>query len=118
MAKFALTASKPTTAPTADQLTFHATMSPEQFKSSYTDDKGFGVFINPKGNNHPKGYFMAWKDKDGVSYTGSVSHKIEAPEQFTNPVVSIVSAPDKPEELFVLMHNEAERAADNSVINF
>jgi len=116
MAKFVLTASKPANAD-ATKLKFHATMSPEQFKALYADEKGVGVFINPKGNKHPKGYFMAWKDNEGVTYNGAVSTKITTPEEFTSPVISVVSTPDKPDELFVLMHNQSE-LQDNSVITF
>jgi len=103
--------------PNKEELIYHATMSPEQFKASYADEKGVGVFVNPNGNKHPKGYFMAWKDSDGVSHNGAISNKITSPEEFVDPVVSIVSTPDNPNELFVLMHNQAE-LQDNSVINF
>lgn len=116
MAKFVLTASKPS-AQAADKLKFHATMSPEQFKALYANEDGLSVQINPHGNKHPKGYFMAWKDSEGVQYNGAVSTKITTPEEFTNPVISVVSTPDKPEELFVLMHNQSE-LQDNSVIRF
>lgn len=116
MAKFVLTASKPS-AQAADKLKFHATMSVDAFKASYTNEDGIGIFINPNGNSHPKGYFMAWRDSDGISHNGAVSKKITTLEEFTNPVVSIVSTPEKPDELFVEMHNAVE-LQDNSIINF
>jgi len=114
--KFVLTASKPAKADST-KLKFHATMSTDSFKESYTDAAGIGVFVNPNGNKHPKGYFMAWKDSDGVAHNGAVSPKITAQEEFTNPVISIVSTPEKPDELFVVMHNAAD-LQDNSIINF
>lgn len=116
MAKFVLTASKPAKADDT-KLKFHATMSTDMFKANYADEDGIGIFINPNGNKHPKGYFMAWKDSDGISHNGAVSPKITAPEEFTNPVVSVVSTPEKPDELFVVMHNAVE-LQDNSVITF
>ena len=116
MSKFVLTASRPS-AQAADKLKFHATMSPESFKEAYADKNGVGVYVNPHGNKHPKGYFMAWKDNEGVAYNGAVSNKITTPEEFTNPVISVVSTPDKPEELFVLMHNASD-IQDNRVIHF
>lgn len=118
MAKFALTASKSTTAPSADQLTFHATMSLEQFvEAGYCAKGTFGVTTNPQGNKHPKNLFMHWKNAEGVAFSGAVSSKILTVEDIKNPVLSIVNTPDSA-DLFVLFHNEAERANGNDIFSF
>lgn len=116
MSKFVLTASKPSS-PKADQLQFHATMSLEQFvEAGYCAKGTFGVSVNPKGNKHPKGFFIHWKDSEGVNFSGAVSTKITSPEEITDPVLSIVSTPDK-DDMFVLFHNKVE-LEDNSIFNF
>ncbi len=116
MTHFALTASKSTSTPAADMLKFHATMPVDKFVANgYTNANGIDVIINPKGNKHPKGWFIAWKDKEGVAFSGSVSSKLTEPEDLANAVISIVSTPDKPDKPFALLHAEADRP-DNTVL--
>ena len=106
--KFALTASKSTSAPATDALKFHATMSLEQFvESGYCAKGTFGVTTNPQGNKHPNNLFIHWKDSQGVAYSGAVSTKIGGVEDIKNPVLSIVNTPDSA-DLFVLFHNQAD----------
>jgi len=103
--------------PKKDELINHATMSLDQFKEHYADEKGVGVFINPNGNKHPKGYYLSWKDKEGVSHNGAVSNNINSVEEITEPVLSILSTTDS-DELFLLMHNRAEAPANNQVLKY
>lgn len=117
MVKFVLTASKSTAK--EGQLTYHATMSVAEFISAgYSNADGVNITVNPNGNNHPKGWFLTWKDKEGVQFSGSVAKKITTPEEaVSNPVLSVVSTPEKPDELFVLLHIKGEAPADSSVLN-
>lgn len=117
MSKFILTASKST--PKEGQLIYHATMSVAEFiANGYANANGVNIVVNPQGNNHPKGWFLSWKDKEGVQFSGSVAKKITTPEEaVANTVVSVVSTPEKADELFVLLHTQGEAPADSSVLN-
>lgn len=96
-------------------LKYHATMSCEEFiNNGYANSKGVDILINPKGNKHPKGYFMAWKDNEGVSYSGDVSTEITSLEEFTDPVISIISHPDS-DDMFVLIHNRTDSPTNKFV---
>lgn len=113
---FALTASKSSQAPKEGQLNFHATMSISGFiAQGYADAHGINIAKNPHGNKHPKDWFTAWKSPAGESMSGAVSSKLVEEEDLPNAVMSIVSTPEKPEDLFVLLHIQGEQS-DNIVV--
>ena len=112
-----LTATKPSKAPAAGQLNFVATMSVPEFIEQYgTPGEKIAVVTNPNGNAHPGNLFLSWH-KGGVSFSGSVSHKLadKAAIAAAKCMISIVSTPENPTDYLVLLHAEAERNNDNIV---
>lgn len=111
MGKYLLTAVKAT--PRDNSLQFHATMSLDSFKKEYTDGS-INLLVNPKvdsKNSHPKKLFISFHNADGEQFSGSVSHKILSAEDITDPVVSIVTSPEEPDNYRVLLHNAADAEA-------
>lgn len=83
-----------------EQLTFHTTMSTQAFATKYTDN-GIDVVKSKDGAD-----YLQWT-KDGVKYSGAVSHKDLS--SVTKPIMSICTKPGET-EAFALLHNEGEEA--------
>lgn len=121
MAKFTFIANKPSTK--EGQLTFHATMTPQEFvKEGYAASlKDINVLINTKAdsaNTHPKKLFLAVKSPEGEQFSGMVSHNISSNADLTEPVISVVSTPEAPNEYRMLLHNRGVIPEGNFAFGF
>lgn len=113
----ALVASKPAKAPVAGRLNFISTQTIPEFIAQYgTPGEKIQVVTNPNGNAHPSHLFLSWH-KDGVAYSGSISHKLVDKDAIAAAkcMISIVSSPETPNDYMVLLHPEADRN-DNNVV--